>query len=49
MLYVVITLMSASFDKLVDGAIGAAEMSAISLKDSNPDLAILISCVGRIV
>ncbi len=42
-----VRLMSASFDKLVDGAIGAAEMSAISLKDSNPDLAILISCVGR--
>jgi hypothetical protein len=32
---------------LIDGANGAAEMSKTSLMDSNPDLAILISCVGR--
>ncbi len=42
-----VRLMKASFDKLIDGAYGASEMSGISLKDSDPDLAILISCVGR--
>jgi len=40
-------LMKANFDRLIDGANDAAEMSKISLKNSNPDLAILISCVGR--
>ena len=42
-----VRLMKANFDRLIDGANGAAEMSKISLRDSNPDLAILISCVGR--
>jgi len=42
-----VRLMKANFDRLIDGANGAAEMSKTSLKDSNPDLAILISCVGR--
>lgn len=42
-----VRLMKANFDKLVDGAFDAAEMSKISLKQSNADLAILISCVGR--
>ena len=40
-------LMKANFERLIDGAGGAAEMSG---KDSNmhdPDLAILVSCVGR--
>jgi hypothetical protein len=32
---------------LIDGANDAAEMAKTSLKNSNPDLAILISCVGR--
>ncbi|MCA9727067.1 MAG: FIST C-terminal domain-containing protein [Candidatus Eisenbacteria bacterium] len=38
-------LMHASFDRLVDGAAGAARAS--SLTDGEADLAILISCVGR--
>lgn len=42
-----VQLMKASFGMLVDGANNAAEMAKISLKDSSPDLAILISCVGR--
>ena len=42
-----VRLMKANFEKLIDGASGAAEMSKISLKNSDPDLAILISCVGR--
>lgn len=42
-----VTLMKANFDKLVDGAGGAANMSNISLRETNPDLAILISCIGR--
>lgn len=40
-------LMKANFDRLIDGANDAAEMSMISLKDSDADLAVLISCVGR--
>ena len=42
-----VRLMKANFDRLIDGANGAAEMSKISLRNSDPDLAILISCVGR--
>lgn len=42
-----VRLMKANFDKLVDGAFDAAEMSKISLKQSKADLALLISCVGR--
>lgn len=42
-----VRLMKANFEKLIDGAIGAAEMSKISLNNITPDLAILISCVGR--
>jgi hypothetical protein len=42
-----VRLMRASNDGLIDGASGAADMSKLSLKNSNPDLAILISCVGR--
>jgi hypothetical protein len=42
-----VRLMKTNFERLIDGAIGAAEMSKISLKNSEPDLAILISCVGR--
>lgn len=40
-------LMKANFDRLIDGASGAARTSCQSLGGSNPDLAILISCVGR--
>src|ERR1041385_3287487 len=40
-------LMKANFDRLVDGAHGAAQGSKESLRGGNPELAILISCVGR--
>jgi hypothetical protein len=40
-------LMKANFDRLVDGAAGAAEASATAITSMQPDLAILISCVGR--
>lgn len=40
-------LMKANFDRLVDGASGAAKTSALTLAGSRPELAILISCVGR--
>jgi hypothetical protein len=42
-----VRLMMANFEKLIDGANRAAEMSIVSLQNSDPDLAILISCVGR--
>lgn len=42
-----VRLMKANFDNIIQGANGAADMSRISLGDSDPDLAILISCVGR--
>jgi hypothetical protein len=42
-----VRLMKANSDKLIDGANGAAEMSKISLRHPDADLAILISCVGR--
>jgi hypothetical protein len=38
--------MKANFDRLIDGAIGAAEKSMFVEKEP-PELAILISCVGR--
>lgn len=40
-------LMKANFERLVDGASGAANMSAESLGSTSPELAILISCIGR--
>jgi hypothetical protein len=40
-------LMKANFDRLIDGAIGAARISAEPLGSTPADLAILISCVGR--
>jgi len=40
-------LMKASFDRLVDGAMQAATISLQALDGKTPDLAILISCVGR--
>lgn len=40
-------LMKANFDRLIDGAAGAARGSGLSLHQSNPELAVLVSCVGR--
>lgn len=40
-------LMRANFDRLVDGAAGAAKTCRRTLGDGKTDLAILISCVGR--
>lgn len=40
-------LMKANFDRLIDGASGAARMSLKSSNSSLPELAILISCIGR--
>ncbi|WP_341227109.1 FIST N-terminal domain-containing protein [uncultured Arcticibacterium sp.] len=41
-----VRLMKANFDKLIDAASGAAE-SALDISKTKPELAILISCVGR--
>ena len=40
-------LMKANFDRLIDGASGAARTSHAALGSPSADLAILISCVGR--
>jgi hypothetical protein len=40
-------LMKANFDRLIDGATGAAKVCHEAIGSSSPDLAILISCVGR--
>jgi hypothetical protein len=40
-------LMKANFDRLIDGATGAARTSHQTAGSTSPDLAILISCVGR--
>ena len=40
-------LMKANFDRLLDGAAGAAQTSYEAIGSRTPDLAILISCVGR--
>lgn len=40
-------LMKANFDRLVDGAAQAGSASRHMLRDARPELAILISCVGR--
>jgi len=39
--------MKANFERLIDGAIEAAQTSYEAISSSSPDLAILISCVGR--
>ncbi len=39
--------MRANFDRLVDGAVGAARTSFEALDATEPDLALLVSCVGR--
>ncbi len=40
-------LMKANFNRLIDGAAGAAKTSALTLNSIPAQLAILISCVGR--
>lgn len=40
-------LMRANFDRLIDGASGAAQTSASALRGQAAEVAILISCVGR--
>jgi hypothetical protein len=40
-------LMKANFDRLIDGAIGAARTSYKAIGSFSPELALLISCVGR--
>jgi hypothetical protein len=40
-------LMKANFDRLIDGASGAAKTSYEQIGSVSPDLAILISCIGR--
>jgi hypothetical protein len=40
-------LMKANFDRLIDGAIGAAQASYQALGSTSPHLAVLISCIGR--
>jgi len=40
-------LMKANFDRLIDGAIDAAKKSLMTIGSFSPELAILISCVGR--
>jgi hypothetical protein len=42
-----VRLMKANFDRLIDGAIGAAQASFETIGKTSPELAILISCVGR--
>ncbi len=42
-----VTLMKATFDRLVEGASEAAAKSLEGLDSQSPDLAICISCVGR--
>jgi hypothetical protein len=39
--------MKANVDRLVDGAAGAAQTSYEAIGSSSPDLAVLVSCVGR--
>ncbi|MCP4213984.1 MAG: hypothetical protein GY765_04965, partial [bacterium] len=40
-------LMKANFDRLIDGAVGAAKISTENDQGKSPQLAVLISCVGR--
>lgn len=42
-----VRLMKANTDRLIQGAVKAAETTMVSDKTVSPDLAILISCVGR--
>ncbi|MEM8963182.1 MAG: FIST N-terminal domain-containing protein [Acidobacteriota bacterium] len=40
-------LMKANFERLIDGAMGAARISTSTSTETTPALALLISCVGR--
>lgn len=40
-------LMKANFDRLIDGAVGAAATGHAAIGSTPPELALLISCVGR--
>lgn len=40
-------LMKANYDRLIDGAMGAAKTSLSGFGEASPQLAVLISCVGR--
>lgn len=40
-------LMKANFDRLIDGAVSAATIGHAAMRGANPEVAILISCVGR--
>jgi hypothetical protein len=42
-----VRLMKANFERLIDGAAGAAKACHQGIGSSSPDLAVLISCVGR--
>jgi hypothetical protein len=42
-----VRLMKGSFDRLIDGSSTAAKNSIVCAKEASPELAILISCVGR--
>ncbi len=42
-----VQLMKANFERLIDGAVGAARVSAEVLSEDTADLALLVSCVGR--
>ena len=42
-----VRLMKANFDRLIDGAVGAAQTSYEAIGSTSPALALLISCVGR--
>jgi hypothetical protein len=42
-----VRFMRANFDRLVDGAMGAAKSSVLRTAEAPPQLAVLISCVGR--
>ncbi|NUM87791.1 MAG: FIST C-terminal domain-containing protein [Bdellovibrionales bacterium] len=39
--------MKANFDRLIEGALGAAKTSSASIRDAGTEFALLISCVGR--
>ena len=42
-----VRLMKANFDRLIDGAAGAARRSYEAIGSTSPEMALLISCVGR--
>lgn len=44
---VVARFMKANFDRIIDGASGAANMSIEALGNNKSELAILVSCIGR--